>query len=141
MRFKDLNISDNLMQILYGKLSLTVDDVDRFETEEEKEIAYGLICLAEDLEFNRKKKDAIILNLKSALNETRVFAITDLEGEIKEVNEQFVKLTGYEKGELIGNTLELLDSGYTNRPDGNDMRTAINEGKFWQGEFRYVNKS
>jgi len=141
MGIKHFNLATTLAQILHGESNLTIADLDKIESPEDQEIVYGLICLSEDLEFNRKRKDKVIANLKLALFETTILAVTDLEGKFKEVNTQFIKLSGYEEDELLGTTFEFLNSDYLKTPYFNDLWATINKGKVWQGEFRNVNKS
>ncbi|MDE0863631.1 MAG: PAS domain S-box protein [Rubripirellula sp.] len=134
-------MSDILSQILHGgKNALTIADIDEIESPEEKTIAYGLICLAEDVEFHRKRKDEAINNLKTALSSATILAVTDLKGKIKEVNHRFIELTGYEEDELIGSTFDLLNSDFHETSYFSNLWETINEGRVWQGEFRYVNK-
>jgi PAS domain S-box-containing protein len=141
MEFEHIKLADNLSQILYGGLELTIADLDKIESLEEKEIAYGLICLAQDLEFNRQRKDKLINNLKLALSETAILAVTNLKGEIKEVNAQFIELTGYAESEWIGSSFKLINSDYHRSSYFDDLWKVINKGKVWQGEFRNVNKN
>ena len=141
MQIRQHELSDILSQILHGgKNALTIADIDEIESPEEKTIAYGLICLAEDVEFHRKRKDEAINNLKTALSSATILAVTDLKGKIKEVNHRFIELTGYEEDELIGSTFDLLNSDFHETSYFSNLWETINEGRVWQGEFRYVNK-
>ncbi len=46
-----------------------------------------------------------------AINRSAIVAVTDRQGRIIEVNDNFCRISGYERYELIGNTHQILRSG------------------------------
>lgn len=134
-------IATYLAEVLNESFHLSLDDLDKFESEGDKSMIYGLICLSEDLDFYRKSTDLKINNLKSSLFNSTAVAITDRKGVIKEVNEQFKVITGYKEEELLGNTFSMLDSGYHDESYFSEMWQTILIGKSWKGEFCNMNKS
>ncbi|MDO9141924.1 MAG: EAL domain-containing protein [Methylobacter sp.] len=60
--------------------------------------------------------------------------ITDHNNAIVDVNAAFVKLTGYDKAEVIGRNPKLLSSGRTTKDEYQVMWEAILKNGFWQGE-------
>lgn len=134
-------ISDYLSQILNDGIDLKVEDLDQFESMEEKELAYGLICLSEDLEFYKAKSESTISNLKSALFNSSMVALTDANGIIKSVNDQFIKRTGYTEFELIGQTFHLINSAYHDNAFFQDLWDTIKSGTVWRGEIRNIDKN
>ena len=134
-------ISNYLSQILDNGIDLTMDSIDELQTQGEKELAYGLICLSEDLAFYKKRTEKSITNLKSTLFDSTIIAITDSKGIIKQVNQQFEMLAGYTESELIHSPLNLLDSNNHDSTFYGRIREAIESENIWQGEIRSTNKS
>ena len=60
--------------------------------------------------------------------------ITQLDGTIWFVNEQFTKMTGYEFNEAIGNTPRILKSGHKDQLFYKNLWDVIIRGHEWQGE-------
>ncbi|WP_295456577.1 PAS domain S-box protein [uncultured Thiodictyon sp.] len=61
--------------------------------------------------------------------------ITNLEGQIEYVNEAFVRATGYDRAEAIGQNPRILQSGKTPLTTHRDLWEALRAGRPWQGEF------
>ena len=134
-------ISDYLSQILNDELDFSLVDLDNFKSEKDKELAYGLITLSEDLQFYKKKSNLLIDNLQAALFNSSAVAITDQNGIIKKVNSQFIQLTGYTENQLLNNSFKLLNSGFHSKAYFKQMWDTINSGKVWQGEFKNQSKN
>jgi diguanylate cyclase (GGDEF)-like protein/PAS domain S-box-containing protein len=60
--------------------------------------------------------------------------ITDRDNRILEVNQAFVRLTGYGADEVRGHNPSILSSGRTTREEFKAMWQAIENDSFWQGE-------
>lgn len=60
--------------------------------------------------------------------------ITDRNNHIVDVNAAFIKLTGYDKADVLGSNPKLLSSGRTTEEECRDMSEAILKDGFWQGE-------
>ena len=70
MIFSKENISEYLSQILLGDLEFTMDSLDQLETDQDREIVYGLVCLSEDLEFYKKNINWELNKFKESLHES-----------------------------------------------------------------------
>jgi diguanylate cyclase (GGDEF)-like protein/PAS domain S-box-containing protein len=73
---------------------------------------------------------------KRALNFAAEVTITNLKGEIVEVNDRFLERTGYRREELIGKTHNIVNSKYHPPEFFKDLWTTIESGNIWRGEVR-----
>jgi PAS domain S-box-containing protein len=60
--------------------------------------------------------------------------VTDADGVIVDVNDAFVRMTGYARHEAIGETPRLLSSGYQDESYYDEMWATITGGDVWEGE-------
>jgi PAS domain S-box-containing protein len=89
-----------------------------------------------DLESELKKSMQALINLKFALDESSIVAITDSQGKITYVNEQFCLISKFSREELIGKDHQIINSGYHSREFFKEMWRTIGLGKVWKGEIR-----
>ena len=93
------------------------------------------IVLSKDI-TERKKKEDQLQQLNHAVEQsTSSIVITNLEGNLDYVNQQFLKTTGYSYEEVIGNNPRILNSGYTKKEEYKKMWDTIKSGGTWHGEF------
>lgn len=84
----------------------------------------------------RKQKDDKLKQLMHAVEQsTSSIVITNLDGNLVYVNNQFLKITGYSREEVIGNNPRILKSGYTKKEVYKEMWDTIKSGSTWNGEF------
>lgn len=75
-------------------------------------------------------------NLEKALNESTIVAVTDQHGVIQSVNDNFCKISKYNREELIGNTHKIVNSGLHHSEVFKDLWQTIHNGQVWRGELR-----
>lgn len=67
-----------------------------------------------------------------------MIVITNLDGNIVYANKKFEQVTGYEKDEILGKSLNILASGLNEKNVYDEMWETLKNKKDWQGEF--INK-
>lgn len=77
-----------------------------------------------------------LLDIRKALDESAIVAITNVQGVITYANDKFVELSKYSREELIGNTHRMLNSGYHPRSFFKEMWRTIGKGQVWKGEIK-----
>jgi len=83
-----------------------------------------------------RKQAEIRLNLLARVfeNTQEGIVVTDPGNAIIEVNDAFLRITGYERAELIGETPRILQSGRHGPDFYNAMWAELNESGLWRGE-------
>lgn len=72
--------------------------------------------------------------IKNAINNAIELSIIDVDRKIIDLNDRFAARTGYAREELIGQTHDILDSGYHPPEFGENMWAKLRRGEIWQGE-------
>lgn len=75
-----------------------------------------------------------ITDYRSALDKSSIVAISDHKGVIQDVNDNFCKISKYNREELVGHDHHMLDSGHHSKDFIDDLWSTISMGKIWKGE-------
>lgn len=88
------------------------------------------------MEHELIRVNKFLADFRKAIDLSNIISITDRKGIISYANDNFVKISGYAREELIGRKHSVINSGYHSREFWTNMWETIAAGKSWRNEVK-----
>jgi PAS domain S-box-containing protein len=109
---------------------------------DEKGNLRGFSKVIRDVTARREAEEALrrslkeLADLKFALDESAIVAMTDQRGQITYVNDKFCEISKFSREELLGQDHRILNSDYHPKKFIDELWRTIERGEVWRGEIR-----
>jgi PAS domain S-box-containing protein len=103
---------------------------------------YQYVAIRSDISERKEAESEIERTVKElsaykyALDVSAIVAITDQKGIIKHVNDNFCRISKYNRDELLGQDHRIINSSYHDKSFIADLWRTIATGKIWKGELK-----
>ncbi|MBP1153714.1 MULTISPECIES: PAS domain-containing sensor histidine kinase [unclassified Paenibacillus] len=95
-----------------------------------------------DPPFRDRLKQSLkqLADVKFALDESSIVAVTDHRGTIQYVNDNFCEISKFDRDELIGQDHRIINSSFHSKEFMTDLWRTISSGQVWRGDIKNKTK-
>lgn len=108
--------------------------ISNIKLEEQKEEVSATLQMVEHLNAHLQAQN-------NTLNKTAIVSLTDLQGHIISVNDNFCEVSGYSRDELLGSSHRIIDSGEHSQEVFSNLWNTITKGNTWRMEIKNRKKN
>jgi len=119
---------------LVGVMDVQSDQLGRFD--EEDVITYATLASQVAVAVKNARLFKDISDIRSAIDEHSIVAITDQTGKITYANQKFSDISKFPLEEVIGQDHRIINSGYHSKEFIRDIWVTIANGKTWKGQIK-----
>ncbi|HWG20338.1 MAG TPA: EAL domain-containing protein [Terracidiphilus sp.] len=94
----------------------------------------GIVLFAEDITQSKRAEQRLKLAASMFANASEAIFVSDLKGNIVEVNDAFTRVTGYGREEVLGQTSHILKSEHHDAGFYGEMERSVLQTGRWRGE-------
>ena len=100
----------------------------------------GMFGTIQDVTARKRAEEALtrvhqeLIEKQYAIDQAVIVAITDVKGDITYANDNFCRISGYTREELLGNNHRILNSSLHSEKFFREMYRQIASGQVWRGE-------
>jgi PAS domain S-box-containing protein len=91
----------------------------------------------EDLKESLSRLDGY----RKAIDQTIMHFISNVDGQIKYVNDSLCSITGYTELELLGNDVSIIESNFFSKKKLDQIKQQLINGQVWEGNFKNRKKN